>query len=125
VKLEAARRRRRAAIAHGPVAARCVEDHGRASGVFDAAVYPSLIVARRLANDSRASSMQRALVETSVHETASCGVAWRVPAEQLPFDTSRGAPWILLPPEARRGFDRLRDLGRPLAESELGVLASA
>ena len=98
----------------------CVEDHGRASGVFDAAVYPSLIVARRLANDSRASSIQGALVETSVHETASCGVAWQVPAEQLPFDASRGAPWILLPPEARRGFDRLRELGRPLAESELG-----
>ncbi len=98
----------------------CVEDHGRASGVFDAAVYPSLIVARRLANDSRASSIQRALVETSVHEASSCGVAWRVPAEQLPFDASRGAPWILLPPDARRGFDRLRELGRPLAESELG-----
>jgi len=95
----------------------CVEDHARASAVFDAAVYPSLIVARRPASDSRA---RDALVETSVHESASCGVAWRVPPEQLPFDASRGAPWILLPPDARRGFDRLRELGRPLAESELG-----
>lgn len=95
----------------------CVEDHGRASGAFDAAVYPSLIVARRPAGDPRAHDT---LVETTVHETASCGVAWRVPAEQLPFDASRGAPWILLPPDARRGFDRLRELGRPLAESELG-----
>jgi hypothetical protein len=27
---------------------------------------------------------------------------------------------MLLPPDARRGFDRLRELGQPLAESELG-----
>jgi hypothetical protein len=38
----------------------------------------------------------------------------------LPFDDTRGAPWLLLPPDARRAFDRLRELGRPLAESELG-----
>ena len=68
----------------------------------------------RLAQRTRCSST------SSVHVNATTGIAWRLPAHDLPFDASRGAPWLLLPPDARRGFDRLRELGRPLAESELG-----
>jgi Eco57I restriction-modification methylase len=96
-----------------------VEDHARASGTFDAAVYPSLIVTRRHVSP-RDRTNRPTLVEAAVHDTVSCALAWRVPANDLPFDASRGAPWILLPPDSRRGFDRLRELGRPLGESELG-----
>jgi len=98
----------------------CVEDHARACGTFDAAVYPSLIVAQRRDDDAGVRASRTAFVEVSVHEGAATGIAWRLPAAELPFDASRGAPWILLPPDARRGFDRLRELGCPLAESVLG-----
>ena len=96
-----------------------VEDHARASGTFEAAVYPSLLVAQRHVDDSARAKTAR-LIEASVHDNARTGIAWRLPAHDLPFDASRGAPWLLLPPDARRGFDRLRELGRPLGESELG-----
>ncbi|HEV8448360.1 MAG TPA: N-6 DNA methylase [Gemmatimonadaceae bacterium] len=94
-----------------------LEDHSRASTTFDAAVYPSLIVARRRTRDH---AVRSPVLDASVHDTASCALAWSVPAKHLPFDASRGSPWILLPPDARRGFDLLRGLGRPLTESELG-----
>jgi hypothetical protein len=97
-----------------------LEDHSHASGTFDAAVYPSLIVARRHATSSPERTTRPQLVEASVHETASCALGWAVPANGIPFDASRGSPWIILPPDARQGFDLLRELGRPLAESELG-----
>ena len=38
----------------------------------------------------------------------------------LAFDASPGAPWILLPPDPRRAFDRLVRAGQPLAESPVG-----
>ncbi len=96
-----------------------VEDHSRVATAFDAAVYPSLVVAQR-AGDALNREWHSELVDASVHEGVAAGIAWRLPARDLPFDASRGAPWLLLPPDARRGFDRLRELGRPLADSELG-----
>ena len=97
-----------------------IEDHARACGAFDAAVYPSLIVAQRSTGDTCRPSPRAKLVEVSVHEGATTGIAWPIAARELAFDASRGAPWLLVPPDARRGFDRLRELGRPLAESVLG-----
>jgi hypothetical protein len=96
-----------------------VEDHARAATVFDAAVYPSLVVARRA--DVTATRIEAtACVDVSVHDNASSGIEWQVSSSRLAFDSTRGAPWILLPPDARRGFDRLRELGRPLSGSPLG-----
>src|SRR5262249_53410127 len=86
-----------------------IEDptRGTGGGTFDAAVYPSLIVARRRTSDGR----ERApVVEASVHDSASRALSWRVATKDLPFDPSRGSPWILLPPDARHGFDLLREL---------------
>jgi methylase of polypeptide subunit release factors len=96
-----------------------VEDHARAAAVFDAAVYPSLVVAKR-ADGNATGARTAACVDVSVHDNASSGIEWQVPTSRLAFDSTRGAPWILLPPDARRGFDRLRQLGRPLTESQLG-----
>lgn len=93
-----------------------VEDHSRAAAAFDAAVYPSLLVASRPRDDV---PLQVQAVDVSALD-GERGVEWRLDAACLPFDESRGAPWLLLPPEPRRGFDRLRELGRPLAESEIG-----
>jgi hypothetical protein len=41
---------------------------------------------------------------------------WTVPAARLPFDATPGAPWLWLPADPRDGFDRVRELGAPLAE---------
>ena len=108
-----------------------VEDHARASGAFDAAVYPSLLVAQRRVDENatrqEGSDVRRApatarpsMVEASVHEDTTTGIAWRVAASAIPFDASGGAPWLLLPPEPRRGFDCLRELGPPLSTSVFG-----
>ncbi len=95
-----------------------VEDHARVSTAFDAAVYPSLVVAQR--HDASGCEARSTLVDASVHDCTATGIAWRVPAGELPYDASCGAPWLLLPPDARRGFDRLREIGQQLAESQLG-----
>ena len=39
----------------------------------------------------------------------------------LPLDDTAGAPWVMLPPDARRAFDRLTRDGVALAESGIGV----
>lgn len=109
-----------------------VEDWSDSHHTFDAAVYPSLCVARR-----RTPRVVDALAELEplpapggddadrapVHVAVRRGHAverWTIPARHLPFDTSPGAPWLLLPPEARRAFDRLTAAGTPLAASRLG-----
>ena len=94
-----------------------IEDHAHTTGGFDAAVYPSLLVLQR--RDDRA-ELPTSKVEVSVHDGRSTAAEWRLKPTRLPFDDTRGAPWLLLPPDARRAFDRLRELGRSLAESELG-----
>lgn len=95
-----------------------IEDHAHTTSGFDAAVYPSLLVARRRGDDSSGAPSSK--IEISVHDGGSSAAEWRLASERLPFDDSPGAPWLLLPPDARRPFDRLRELGKPLAESELG-----
>ena len=44
----------------------------------------------------------------------------RRPRARSAFDQSAGAPWVLLPPDARRAFDRVREAGPPLAQSRFG-----
>ena len=51
----------------------------------------------------------------------SLDVEWATSAESIRLDARDDAsPWLLLPPDARRAFDRVRQRGRPLAESALG-----
>jgi hypothetical protein len=103
---------------------------------FDAAVYPSAIIARRLtrssarpdeeadvdaANGSAADARapRGPHVRLTAHSRA--GVrSWTVARRMLAFDVSPGAPWLLLPPEVRGAFDALTAAGTPLGESPLG-----
>lgn len=96
-----------------------VEDHAHTAGGFDAAVYPSLLIAKRHADDA-SRAPPKSTIDISVHDGRSGAAEWRLTPAQLAFDETRGAPWLLLPPDARRAFDRLGALGRPLAKSELG-----
>ena len=95
----------------------CVEDHSEAAAAFDAAVYPSLIVAQRTNGDDRANSAPTTI---AIHHRGHAPFSWQAPRASLALDATAGAPWILLPPDARRAFDRLHNAGPPLALSPIG-----
>ncbi len=90
-----------------------VEDWTGAPAMFDAATYPSLITA------SKAPSVGGDF-RLVIHR-GRMNVAWGASRATLPLDGTAGAPWIMLPPDARRAFDRLTSDGVALAESGIGV----
>jgi hypothetical protein len=45
---------------------------------------------------------------------------WKMARARIALDDSPGAPWLLLPPDARAAFDRLAAAGTPLARTLLG-----
>ncbi|MGQ0640802.1 MAG: Eco57I restriction-modification methylase domain-containing protein, partial [Gemmatimonadaceae bacterium] len=96
-------------------ALKAVEDWSDAPAVFDAAVYPSLIVAQR-------QSAVRNAIELTVHRRE-LAVRWQTDSTSLPFDDTVGSPWLLLPPEARDGFERLATMGIPLQAAGIGGIA--
>jgi hypothetical protein len=124
-----------------------LEDWSDARAAFDAAVYPSLVVARRSTAEcgmrNADSHPQGAPVRRETHPEALCpqsafrirrhapltvaihlrdrAVSWTAASlTTLALDESAGSPWLLLPPEARIAFERLRAVGVSLAESALG-----
>lgn len=126
---------------------RMVEDWSESPDAFDAAVYPSLVVAQRREASlepprhsalAPARSGAPALVADATgaapvvppghsNDTVQLGVhrrdfaiSWTINRHALAFDDSPGAPWLLLPPPARDAFARLGKAGPPLAESGLG-----
>ncbi|HEY4307398.1 MAG TPA: N-6 DNA methylase [Gemmatimonadaceae bacterium] len=93
---------------------RRVEDYSDAAALFDAAVYPSLVLAkRRVVGPSDC-------IDVVVHHRGRANFGWRIPATSIAFDDSPGAPWILLPPDARKAFALLHARGTSLARSALG-----
>jgi hypothetical protein len=94
-----------------------LEDHSEARPAFDAAVYPSLIAARRKVGNDDGSPV---CTQVAIHLRGEAPFTWRAPLENLALDASSGAPWIMLPPDARRAFERLRAAGTPLAQSPVG-----
>jgi hypothetical protein len=45
---------------------------------------------------------------------------WSCPRDLLPFDSTSGSPWVLIPPLARRAFDRVARAGIPFFRSDFG-----
>ena len=90
-----------------------LEDLSGSAHAFDAAVYPSLLVAK--SGEPVASNV--ALV---VHDRTTQR-EWAMPPQLLAFDDSPGAPWILLTREARKAFDHIRSAGVPLGSSYFGA----
>lgn len=90
---------------------RSLEDFSEGSPLFDAATYPAALVA------SRTAAVTPPLV--AVHRRSEV-VRWRPRAAGLTFDDSPGSPFVLLPPEARDAFERMRSHGTPLADSAIG-----
>lgn len=94
-------------------ALRALDDWPGTSAGFDAAVYPSALLARRVA-PSDADDVQCVLHDAGTTRR------WRTPRGALAIEESRGAPWLLLPPEVRAAFDALARAGVSLAASALG-----
>jgi hypothetical protein len=82
---------------------------------FDAAVYPSLLVTRRLEDRSN----NRKDLSIEVHKIDRT-TRWTCSRELLPLDDTPGSPWILLPPPVRRAFDRIARSGVPFYKSDFG-----
>ncbi len=100
---------RRFLAVHAPPVA--IEDLSESGTGFDAAVYPSLLVA----------------VKRGAAPTVHCALRrregalrWRVARDALALDDTAGSPWLVAPPEARSGFDRLRRGADSLATSLFG-----
>jgi hypothetical protein len=97
-----------------------VEDWTAGAAAFDAAVYPSGIVARVGAPDDCPRRQPRGDLKVVVHRSRTV-LTWTTVRTSLgAFPDDPAAPWLLLPPEARAAFERLRDRGIPLAESAFG-----
>lgn len=93
-----------------------VQDLSDAPALFDAAVYPSVLVSRAAAaGGDPAGRPVRVAVQrgTTMAE-------WDAPAPALALDDTPGSPWLLLPPAVRAAFDRFTQAGVPLASSPVG-----
>ena len=102
-------------LLHGSNAVRVVEDWSEAPAAFDAAAYPSLVVARK------AAPVAADPVRVTVHRRR-LAVSWSCPSSDLTFDGTPGSPWITLPPDAQCGFRRLVEAGAPLARFQAPLL---
>lgn len=94
------------------VALRLVEDWSEAPSFFDAAVYPSIVIATRgLPAATTGVALRRRTLE----------VAWSgSPGSLLLRHDDAASPWLLLPPEVRSAFDRIVTHGAPLGASAFG-----
>ncbi|MHB1263958.1 MAG: Eco57I restriction-modification methylase domain-containing protein [Gemmatimonadaceae bacterium] len=92
-----------------------VEDCAADAGAFDAAVYPSIVVATK-ADCGTAPSDEVASALITARRTSS----WRTAAARLPLDATPGAPWLVVPPEVRRAFDRMAAGATRLSDSAFG-----
>jgi hypothetical protein len=90
-----------------------LEDLSESKHAFEAAVYPSLMVAR-LGHPSGSP------VTVAIHDRRAFR-EWTIPLGALPLDDSPGAPWLLLTPEARHAFDAMARAGVPLSHSAFGA----
>jgi hypothetical protein len=91
-----------------------LEDWSDAPCAFDAAVYPSVIVAAR-SERGPADELRVAIRRRSLE------VVWRAARTAIRFDQGDPAsPWLLLPPEVRAAFERISARGHPLGDFGLG-----
>ncbi|HUQ84118.1 MAG TPA: N-6 DNA methylase [Gemmatimonadaceae bacterium] len=94
-----------------------LEDWSDAPALFDAAVYPSLVVVRR---GRAGSGVAPEELRLTVHASR-IAVTWTSQVCELGLDDTAGAPWLTLPPPARKAFDALRSAGQALGTSHFGA----
>lgn len=98
-----------------------IEDWSGSRATFDAVVYPSfLLTVRRARHDVQPEGQAPPhSIRVAVHRGDDIR-AWDMSGAKLALDDTAGAPWLLVPPEVRSGFDRLAGAGPPLARTALG-----
>ncbi|HEX6599384.1 MAG TPA: DNA methyltransferase [Gemmatimonadaceae bacterium] len=101
-----------------------LEDWTDAPCAFDAAVYPSVLVATRLPSRRRsaAAAIADVAAETSYAvRRHTLDIGWRAAPRTTLLDADDPAsPWLILPNEVRATFDELRSRGQPLAAGRFG-----
>ena len=93
-----------------------LEDFGDTNSQFDAAVYPSLLVARRAA---RTHQHQEIPLRLGIRSPFGA-TQWSALPKRLAFDSTPGSPWLVMPPRARTAFDRVIDAGVPFHQTRFG-----
>ncbi|HEY0971066.1 MAG TPA: DNA methyltransferase [Gemmatimonadales bacterium] len=94
---------------------RRVEDWTRSRHCFDAAVYPSVLVAAGAPAD-----VDTDVADVAIAEETRCGRrCWHGRASAMRYDDDPASPWLMAPPEVRRAFDLLSDSGTSLVRSGL------
>lgn len=103
-----------------------IEDRSDAQREFDAAVYPSLLVARKRVDVARSKEATPGANETDVDSrivltvrTAGGAKRWRCPSHRLSIN-GPGSPWLLLPGSVRKAFDTVTRAGVPLRVTPFG-----
>ncbi len=93
-----------------------VVDWSDAPALFEAATYPSLVVAQRTADGAVTLAAQvRVQIVRGAREHA-----FSLPLTSLPMGGDASAPWLLLPPDVRSVFELLRRAGPALGDAGLG-----
>ena len=110
-----------------------LRDWSDAPSLFNAAVYPSLVVAQRarVCNEKNAVKKsnaphsriclqpERTSIQVSVaRHTDTANFA--VEPDSVSYDSDPSSPWILLPPAVRTAFNKLQSSGTPLGDSHFG-----
>lgn len=93
-----------------------VEDFTAAPQMFDAATYPSLLVA----GSAQRSGSDHHTARIAVHRREA-RVEWCSSLDELRLDASPASPWLLVPPPVRRAFDRVSEAGVPLERTQFGA----
>ncbi|MGI9090345.1 MAG: Eco57I restriction-modification methylase domain-containing protein [Gemmatimonadaceae bacterium] len=113
-----------------------LEDYSEAPPSFDAAVYPSLLVAikRGGARTDLYAGPHAGLYADVPSDTTAAAVPiliagvqrgvtvirWPTAPAALSLDESAGSPWILVPPAVRAAFDRISAAGTPMVRAACG-----
>ncbi|HEX5970553.1 MAG TPA: DNA methyltransferase [Gemmatimonadaceae bacterium] len=101
-----------------------LEDWTDAPCAFDAAVYPSVLVATRL--PARVRPAPRSIVDDALAtdyavRRRTLNLGWRAAARTTLLDPDDPAsPWLVLPNEVRAAFDELRARGQSIATGPFG-----
>jgi hypothetical protein len=94
-----------------------LDDFSEARAMFDAATYPSLLVASRPAT---AEARRGIIVGVTMHRRGRA-VTWESDAPALRLTSSPSSPWLLVPPSVRDAFQRFAGAGPALSETRFGV----
>jgi Eco57I restriction-modification methylase len=104
-----------------------IEDLSRSRSQFDAAVYPSLLVARLRREPANAPSDARVAAALPPPDRIAIRIraggttrGWRCPPHRLSVDGTPGSPWLLVPGSVRKAFDYLTRCAAPLRASRFG-----